>query len=184
MMLSISMAFHLSTKGAEGIIVGRAVATRRIANDLLSPASGRKRPPSGGGALIAATCLAIAVKLFLADLAVVDGRSMEPYLSRGSLVLVLRCAYGVRAPGPRGTYLVRWGGPSPGDLVLAFPPATGKRVVKRVSAGDPGSRAQSGEVFAAGVYLRGDNPAESRDSREYGPVRVDDIAGRVIRLRL
>jgi len=147
--------------------------------------SGARQPrlPSGGGALLAATVLALAVKVFAADLAVVEGRSMEPYVSRGSLVLVLRCAYGLRSPGPGGSYWLRWGAPSPGDTVLAFPPGTGKRVVKRVSAASAPRGPASGGFPDGPVYLLGDNPPESRDSRDYGPVGMDDIAGKVIRLR-
>lgn len=141
------------------------------------------RPPSGGGALLAATVVALAVKVFAADLAVVEGRSMEPFVSRGSVVLVLRCAYGLRSPGPGGSYWLRWGAPSPGDTVLAFPPATGTRVVKRVSAVAGRFGAAPGAYPEGPVYLLGDNPPDSRDSREYGPVGMDDIAGKVIRLR-
>jgi len=167
------MAFHLSTKEARGIIVGRAVKTRET--DFMDPLPVRRhlRQPSGGGALLAATLLALLVKVFLADLAVVDGRSMEPFFSRGSIVLVIRCAYGLRSPGSEGAYWLRWSRPRPGDIVLAFPPLSGKRVVKRVTAVD-----SVGEVF-----LLGDNPPESRDSRDYGPVHVNDIVGKVLRLR-
>lgn len=138
------------------------------------------RPPSGVGALLTATALALAIKVFALDLAVVEGRSMEPFVSRGSLVLVLKCAYGLRAPGREGTYWLRWGSPAPGDTVLAYPPSTGTRVVKRVASEEP-----PGGLYPRGrsIYLLGDNPPESRDSREYGPVGMDDIAGKVIRLR-
>ncbi len=147
-----------------------------------SPDSGT-RLPSGGGALLTAVALALAVKVFAVDLAIVEGRSMEPFVSRGSLVLVLKCAYGLRTPGREGTYWLRWGDPAPGDTVLAYPPSTGTRVVKRVA-----SEAASGVPYPEGprgapIFLLGDNPPESRDSREYGPVGMDDIAGRVIRLR-
>ncbi len=147
------------------------------------PPRGGRRPPSGGGALLAATILALAVKLFAADLAVVEGRSMEPFVSRGSLVLVLQCAYGLRSPGPGGTYWLRWGTPVPGDTVLAYPPATGRRVVKRVASELAAGASAAPETRGRPIYLLGDNPPESRDSRDYGPVGLDDIAGKVIRLR-
>ncbi len=179
------MAFHLSTKGAGGIIVGRAVQARESAVER-PPRRRRCRPPSGGGALLAATLIALLVKAFLVDLAVVEGRSMEPSFPRGSLVLVLRCAYGLRSPGADGVYWVRWGTPRPGDSVLAFPPASGRRVVKRVA--DFGPDANTGEAKGGRreqeYFLAGDNPGESRDSREYGPVGIDDVAGKVLRLRL
>lgn len=169
------MAFHLSTKEARGIIVGRAVPYRKTAPASLPSKSERGRLPSGGGALLVASLLALTVKIFVADLAVVDGRSMEPFVSRGSVVLVLRCAYGIRSPGFQGVYWIRWNSPGRGDIVLAFPPASERRVVKRVFPLEPANR---GEYF-----LLGDNPDESRDSREYGPVDFNDIAGKVFRLR-
>lgn len=149
------------------------------ASDFSDLSSGRRRlrQPSGGGALLAATLLALGVKIFLADLAVVDGKSMEPFFSRGSIVLVIRCAYGLRSPGPEGAYWLRWSRPSPGDIVMAFPPLSGKRVVKRVKASPSGDSREE-------VFILGDNPPESRDSRDYGPVQVDDIVGKVFRLRL
>lgn len=152
------------------------------------PADGRipgsqTRLPSGGGALLTATALALAIKVFALDLAVVEGRSMEPFVSRGSLVLVLKCAYGLRAPGREGAYWLRWGSPAPGDTVLAYPPSTGTRVVKRVASEAPPCGRYREGPRGRPIYLLGDNPPESRDSREYGPVGMDDIAGKVIRLR-
>lgn len=133
-----------------------------------------------------ATALALVVKVFAADLAVVEGRSMEPFVSRGSVVLVLKCAYGLRSPGRGGTYWLRWGSPSPGDTVLAYPPAAGTRVVKRVSSEVPEEEEEetlSARPRGRPIFLLGDNPPESRDSRDYGPVGMDDIAGKVIRIR-
>ncbi len=141
------------------------------------------RLPSGGGALLTATALALSIKVFALDLAVVEGRSMEPFVSRGSLVLVSKCAYGLRAPGRGGTYWLRWGSPAAGDTVLAYPPSTGTRVVKRVASEAPPNFKYSEGARGRPIYLLGDNPPASRDSREYGPVGMDDIAGKVIRLR-
>ncbi len=164
--------------------------TRKLQPDLppardgpISSSGKRGRLPSGGGALLAATALALAVKVFAADLAVVEGRSMEPFVSRGSVVLVLKCAYGLRSPGRLGAYWLRWGSPTPGDTVLAYPPATGTRVVKRVSSEVPAGETLSARPRGRPIFLLGDNPPESRDSRDYGPVGMDDIAGKVIRIR-
>lgn len=146
------------------------------------------RLPSGGGAIALATILALAARAFLVDLAVVEGYSMEPSFSRGSIVLVVRCAYGLRSPGPAGTYWLRWGRPRSGDIVMAYPKASGRRVVKRVQSVGPEARGrggnEEGRLLPGEVFLLGDNPRESRDSREYGPVDADDIAGKVVRLRL
>lgn len=188
MMLSIAMAFHLSTKGSRGIIVGRAVPSIERAYSDMASGRGAMRLPSGGGAIALATILALVARAFLVDLAVVEGRSMEPSFSRGSIVLVVRCAYGLRFPGPAGTYWLRWGRPRPGEIVMAYPKASGRRVVKRVESVGPEARGwggtAEGRLPPGEVFLLGDNLRESRDSREYGPVDADDVAGRVVRLRL
>ncbi len=123
-----------------------------------------------GVLILLALALAVAGKTFVADLAVVEGRSMLPALAQGQVVFVLRCAYGLRAPF-RGDYLLRWASPEPGQVVAATSPRDGRPVVKRVAAG--GASADS-------VYLLGDNAAESLDSRDYGPVPVESVAGRVL----
>jgi nickel-type superoxide dismutase maturation protease len=85
---------------------------------------------------------------------VVEGTSMLPTL----------------APGDR-LVLVRSGRPAPGDLVAVPDPRDRTRLlVKRVAALD-GDR----------VELRGDNPAQSTDSRSFGAVAVSELRGRVVR---
>jgi len=126
--------------------------------------------PRPGLVVLAAILIAIVAKAFVVDAAVVDGRSMYPLLAPGSVVVVLRCAYGLRLPG--GRYLLRWGEPRPGDVVAAASPRDGRPVVKRVSSRSP----------AGGYLLLGDNPPESVDSRAYGPVAFDAIWGRVLLL--
>ncbi|HSV55648.1 MAG TPA: S26 family signal peptidase, partial [Magnetospirillaceae bacterium] len=159
-----------------------AVPSRRYRIIRMPTLLGTRRLPSGGGALLAAILLAQAIRVFLVDLAVVEGYSMEPFASRGSVVLVIRWAYGIRTPGPEGVYRTSWGNPAAGDTVLAYTPGTGRMVVKRVASVLDGCGVGSWEARAPAVYLLGDNPAFSRDSREYGPVRRDRIAGRVILL--
>jgi len=121
--------------------------------------------------LIAAILLVLAIKSFVLDAAIVDGRSMLPLLAPGAVVLVLRCAYGLRLPTGSG-YLVRWASPSPGDVVAASSPRDGQPVVKRVAGTDP----------SGGLVLLGDNPPESVDSRDYGPVSPLAVRGRVLLL--
>lgn len=87
----------------------------------------------------------------------VSGRSMIPALEPGDWLIVER----VR----------RSGRPiQPGDIVLAGDPREQARtLVKRVVRIDDGG-------FA---WLEGDNPAESTDSRHFGPVGPEEILGRV-----
>jgi signal peptidase I len=162
--------------------------------------STRFRP---GGAILAAALLFLLVKGFILDAAVVDGRSMLPTLEPGSLVLVLRCAYGLRYPVGSG-YLLRWAGPRRGQVIAAASPRDGLPIVKRVAAAGPGTlKATAGRLLGPGldapltreqasrigetlrvpagsVFLLGDNPGESLDSREYGPVAIENVSGRVL----
>lgn len=83
----------------------------------------------------------------------VHGRSMEPYLADGDRLLVLR-PLRVRT----------------GDVVAATDPREANRiVVKRVE-----------HILPEGVYLLGDNPAQSTDSRQFGPVPHSRVLGRAV----
>ncbi len=58
----------------------------------------------------------------------------------------------------------------PGDIVAASGPGRpGRAVLKRVV-----------QVGPAGVFLLGDNPEHSTDSRQYGPVPITSVQGRAI----
>ena len=84
----------------------------------------------------------------------VEGPSMLPSLRPGDRLLVR---------GRRGAATLR-----PGDLVVVRDPELRSRLlVKRVVAVVPG-----------GVEVRGDNEAESRDSRRFGVVAGADVVGR------
>lgn len=165
----------------------------------------RSRKFRPGWAILAAALLFLGMKAFLLDAAVVDGSSMLPSLSPGSLVLFQRCAYGLRWPRGR-SYLLRWpgGGPRRGEVVVAASPRDGLPVVKRVAAVGPArlsvaagrllgpgldaplsseqaERLGPGLELAPGeLFLLGDNPSESIDSRDYGAVPIEAVSGRVL----
>ena len=128
--------------------------------------------------LAAGLVLTLVFKFLILDLAVVEGPSMLPTLRQGEVVLVFRAAYGLRLPPGLGSYLLRWANPRPGELVAAENPDSGEEVVKRVRA-LRAVAADSGD-WEQRVFIVGDNPAESLDSREYGEVAVEKIAGRVL----
>lgn len=87
---------------------------------------------------------------------VVSGRSMEPTLQEGDWVLVDSAAY-------RGCR------PRIGDLVAARDPRESARIVfKRVARRNP-----------RGVWLLGDNPGESTDSRTFGWVADGAVVGKM-----
>jgi signal peptidase I len=156
-----------------------------------------------GWAIVSAVIAALVAKTFILDAAVVDGRSMQPLFRQGSVVLVLRCAYGLRLPS-EGGYLARWKDPCRGDVVVARSPRDGSAVVKRVAAVGPiALSVVAGRLLGPGVdlplsteaierfgdgiavgegalFLLGDNAADSVDSRDYGPVPIEAIEGRVI----
>lgn len=105
---------------------------------------------------------------------VVAGRSMEPALEPGDRLLVDLWTYVHRPPAPGE--LVWLDGPLPAELPL----------IKRVRAAPPFPRDRpraglwrSGDVAAGpGVWVRGDNPRESGDSRAFGAVPRGRIRGR------
>ncbi len=156
-----------------------------------------------GTAVLAVVVLAVAVKFFVLDAVVVEGRSMLPLLRSGSIVLVLRCAYGIKNPLGPG-YFARWAAPRRGELVAAANPRDGRVVVKRVAAVGPAELAvaagrlvgpavdvpldasaaarlgDAARIPAGSVFLLGDNSPESVDSRDYGAVPVDLLYGRAL----
>lgn len=121
-------------------------------------------------------CLAVllAGRFFLFDIASVEGRSMLPTMRPGDLVIVWKAAYGIS--NPLGGYLVTWAEPKNRDLVAAINPGTKAHVVKRVKTDSPGF------LQPGYYYLLGDNFYDSVDSREFGPVPMRNILGKVYRL--
>jgi signal peptidase I len=111
------------------------------------------------------------LKGFLFDFMIAEGRSMDPVIKSGTVLVVNRAAYGLRLPWT-GKYLLRWRMPLPGDVVIFYTPQ-GDRAVKRCAGITPGN------TFVA----LGDNRRESYDSRAYGPVPVDHIMGKVLGIK-
>lgn len=100
---------------------------------------------------------AVALRLRLSRY-VVAGPSMEPSLSPGDRLLVLR--------GP--AWLLR---PPVGAVIVARPAALdGREVIKRIVAVQRGRR----------YVVRGDNPDRSTDSRHFGALDGAEIAGCVL----
>jgi nickel-type superoxide dismutase maturation protease len=114
-------------------------------------------PPPRRGLLWAAGAVIVvtgALRAAGATRVVVEGTSMQPTLEPGDRLLVVR------------TRRVRGG-----DLVaVADPRYPGRLLMKRVAA-----------VQGGWVELRGDNPAASTDSREFGAVPVSEVRGRAVR---
>ncbi len=88
----------------------------------------------------------------------IDGISMVPTLNDGEIVLV-------------DPYVDI----DPGDLVLAEHPfRSNSKIIKRIKRVEADGR----------LFLTGDNPSESTDSRTFGTVSIESVIGKVIcRLR-
>jgi signal peptidase I len=114
----------------------------------------------GGVAFLAAT------KRFI-----VEGRSMLPAYAPGDRVLVSRVAY-LRSE------------PLIGDVVIVRQPySDGRPDIKRIAAA-PGAEVEvNGQRVTLGEdewFVLGDNPDESTDGRQLGPLRRSDIDGKVL----
>jgi signal peptidase I len=119
------------------------------------------------GALIAA----VIMKFFLFDFMIAEGTSMNPAIRPGTVLVINRLVYGFRLPWSE-VYLARWSAPQPGDVVVFYTPQ-GQIAVKRCGA-----------VLETGDFIAlGDNSLQSFDSRSYGPVRTDNIIGKVLGIR-
>jgi signal peptidase I len=140
---------------------------------------------------------------YLAD-AAVEGAAMAPTLIPGDRVVVAKAVYALRLPFA-GTTLTRPAEPAAGDLVLLR--RNGRQVCKRVIgvAGDKVAvrggvvhvngipAPQSYQVIADDVpedfleaevppdqlFVLSDDRRTRDDSRSFGPVRVDDVMGKV-----
>ena len=123
---------------------------------------------TGKRAIVFALVIAIILKVFLVDLIIAQGQSMEPAIKNGDVLIVSRLRYGIRLPW-RQKYLIRWALPKAGETVVFYTP-TGELAVKRCSSLFDERR----------FYAEGDNSLASYDSRSYGSVPVDNIIGKVL----
>jgi signal peptidase I len=124
-----------------------------------------------GKAVLGALIAAVIIKLFLFDLIIAEGDSMEPAIRSGAVLVINRLQYGFRIPG-QPAYLLRWGMPKQGEVVVFYTPS-GDFAVKRC-----------GELIEGGYFLAlGDNSLQSYDSRSYGPVPVDRITGKALGIK-
>jgi signal peptidase I len=107
---------------------------------------------------------------------VVGSASMSPTLEPGDRLLVDLWSY--RQRPPRAGEIVLFRGPEPDAIPMlkrarALPPSAGERPLPRYWP--DGDRNRGG-----GVWLLGDNPAASEDSRRFGAVPRERILGRAI----
>jgi signal peptidase I len=118
--------------------------------------------------VLLAFIVALMMKLFLFDFMIAEGNSMSPTVQPGTVLVINRLYYGFRLPGAR-SYLLRWSMPVPGEVVVFYTPEDSIAVKRCAAVTEEG-----------GFIARGDNSVQSFDSRSYGPVRADNIIGKVI----
>jgi signal peptidase I len=133
----------------------------------------RSRKLRPGRVILVAVLAVLAGKNFILDAYVVEGPSMRPTLESGKLVLVLRCAYGLRLP-TRGGYLLRWASPRRGEVVAAPSPRDGRPVVKRVAAVGPARLAyEAGRLVGPGL----DATLSAAQAADIGAVAAGESSG-------
>jgi signal peptidase I len=155
-------------------------------------------------ALAVGILLGICLKLFVADILLISGQSMEPAIAEGSHIFVSKLKYGLVKPFGNELAL-QWANPQKNDIVIYI--YNNKTVVKRCVAvegdvldylWDTTYRVAVNErVFplTEGQYQRfkhtnvvpqgmifaiGDNHEESVDSRHYGFISNRSILGKVL----
>jgi signal peptidase I len=133
--------------------------------------AGEKSPVNPGRTVFFAIITALAMKFFLFDFMITDGQSMMPAIKPGTILVVIRTAYGIRLPWSEN-YVLRWATPKTGDVVVFFTPR-GDTAVKRCGA----------LIGPNAFFALGDNNQESYDSRYYGPVPMDHIIGKVLGIK-
>ncbi len=163
-----------------------------------------KPPRSHTTVFFAVFLVALVLKIFALDIMRVSGPSMRPSLEQGTFVVEFKLAWGIPVPFAN-RYLVRWGLPEAGDVVIY--PILGRYVIKRCVAGagvplefsrEGGYSVRVGErviplnddqfrklcgtarVPDGMIFALGDNMEESRDSRDYGFVSADSVRGKVL----
>ncbi|MDR3285002.1 MAG: signal peptidase I [Treponema sp.] len=167
-----------------------------------------KKKLSAGVFILAGIALGIFVKLFVLDILIVSGTSMESTLEDGNLLAVNKLAYGFVKPFG-GELLCGWAAPKQGDVIIYL--YENKIVVKRCAAvaGDDLAFFSDGQysltirgpdlpesvsipltehqyqrikyspsVPEGMVLAVGDNYQNSIDSRDYGFVPVKNVLGK------
>lgn len=112
----------------------------------------------------------------------VKGDSMEPTFKSGDTVLVSRAYWLVGQIKKNDIVVVQ---PQPGgEFLIKRVYATGGETIDLYNAPDNWSLAQGEPVVPPGeFYVLGDNRPVSEDSRIWGPVRLEQIMGKVIIIR-
>jgi len=93
---------------------------------------------------------------------------MEPAINDGAVLVVNRARYGLQVP-IINKYIIRWGEPKAGEVVVFYTPSRELAVKRCTASGKDGS-----------FFAEGDNSIASYDSRSYGPVNAGSVIGKVL----
>lgn len=139
----------------------------------------------------AAAAAAITVFQFFIGIAVVDGTSMAPALGDRAVILYQKNAEATHGDivvleNPRGETVVKRVIGTEGDEIGVD--IYGRCVKNGRALAEPyarysyegGAEAAQASVGPGQVFVLGDNRPLSKDSRDYGPVRAEDVRGRVL----
>ena len=97
---------------------------------------------------------------------VVEGDSMSPGYKKGERLLV-------------SPILLLFSKPTEGDIVvIQHPKDQDRKVLKRI-IGKPGDRIEGVDLGEDEYFVLGDNKGVSEDSRHFGPIRKNQILGKV-----
>ncbi len=142
-------------------------------------------------------------RLLIIDVMRVDGQSMEPTLHSHQVIFINRVSYGLLLPF-LNRYILRWGSPAPGDVVVFPSPIRNRIMVKRCFAAEGDSinylngylkleniikpikapqaffLSDTATVPQGHILVLGDNLQNSIDSRNFGFVSIDKIIGKAI----
>jgi signal peptidase I len=144
--------------------------------------------------ILLALLITLAVNTFMARAWIVDGPSMQPNLYYGERVMIEKVTYRL------------FHGPRRGDIVVVDVPDSPEPLIKRVVAlAGETIEIRNRKVYIDGepieepwveytatqdfppttvpplhVFIIGDNRPNSRDSRAFGPVHVDQVEGRAL----
>jgi signal peptidase I len=108
----------------------------------------RNRTRTAFFAAAAGIALGLALKLFAADIRLVSGPSMEPAITEGERIFILKLAYGIALPFS-SELLVLWAAPKKNDVVVYI--YDNKTVVKRCAAVE-GDAVKADIVFSQEDY--------------------------------
>jgi len=125
------------------------------------------------------------IKSSVADWYDVPTGSMRPTVIEGDRIVVNKLAYDLKVPFT-GWQVIRWGGPTRGDVVVCYSPEDGVRLVKRV-IGLPGDRVEmrdnqliiNGEPAAHGplaAEIVGQIDPKERPNHQFASERLGRLA--------